>query len=356
MNCPACGFANSPTANFCIHCKAPLAPQVADLAQKILARKKPADASPETLETGPPGNGSLPPWQEAVDAALDRKAKGPVHPREEHGLLGNFRDREFVRAGQEAPTLAETAPATPVSLEHQSLVERTLDKIKRAQPAQAETETVKLNLAEIKPEEKPMPALPLSLGNARKPRKNSSTEAARVERIEINLNQPLLPFDGAPPTAGPAADQVPAGLQAAPLLRRFSAGFIDLAFIAGCFLLFLLMVLFLPEFTLLSKSSLAGLVLVALFIAAGYICLFTFFAGKTLGMEHERLRVVNFSGRFPSLKEIGLRSFGYLISGGCFGLGFIWALFDAEKLAWHDRISRTLIVSIPSKPGDFSNR
>ena len=48
-------------------------------------------------------------------------------------------------------------------------------------------------------------------------------------------------------------------------------------------------------------------------------------------------------------QEARLRTFGYLVSLGCFGLGFLWALFDPEQLTWHDKISRTLVVR---KPGN----
>jgi len=29
------------------------------------------------------------------------------------------------------------------------------------------------------------------------------------------------------------------------------------------------------------------------------------------------------------------------------GLGFLWILFDPEKRAWHDRLSRTRVVVLP---------
>jgi uncharacterized RDD family membrane protein YckC len=61
-------------------------------------------------------------------------------------------------------------------------------------------------------------------------------------------------------------------------------------------------------------------------------------------MDHEQLEVVSYQGNAISFREARLRSFGYLVSLGCFGLGFLWALFDPEQLTWHDKISRTLVV------------
>ena len=35
---------------------------------------------------------------------------------------------------------------------------------------------------------------------------------------------------------------------------------------------------------------------------------------------------------------------GYWISGLIFGLGFIWAAFDQDKEAWHDKLFDTWVV------------
>jgi uncharacterized RDD family membrane protein YckC len=81
-----------------------------------------------------------------------------------------------------------------------------------------------------------------------------------------------------------------------------------------------------------------------LLVFAGYIFLFTAIGHTTLGLEHESLRVVDFQGNSISARAVGLRSFGYIASLGCFGLGFLWAVFDPDRLTWHDKISRTLII------------
>lgn len=35
---------------------------------------------------------------------------------------------------------------------------------------------------------------------------------------------------------------------------------------------------------------------------------------------------------------------GYIISGFVFSLGFIWAAFDGQKEAWHDKLFDTWVV------------
>jgi uncharacterized RDD family membrane protein YckC len=33
----------------------------------------------------------------------------------------------------------------------------------------------------------------------------------------------------------------------------------------------------------------------------------------------------------------------------CLGLGFLWVLYDRDKLAWHDRLSGTRLVRLPKE-------
>jgi len=143
-------------------------------------------------------------------------------------------------------------------------------------------------------------------------------------------------------------DQVQKGLSAAALAPRARAGLIDALFILGSFLIFVLIVFFVPEFALFTRSSMLGMGSVLLLIFLSYIGTFTTLGARTLGMDHEHLEVVSYQGNPITLQEARLRSFGYLVSLGCFGLGFLWALFDPEQLTWHDKISRTLVVRKPS--------
>ena len=77
---------------------------------------------------------------------------------------------------------------------------------------------------------------------------------------------------------------------------------------------------------------------------AQYFALFTIFGGSTPGMMARGLRVVSFDGSVPSSRQMTWRSFGYLISAGTCFLGFLWALWDEDRLCWQDRISQTYIT------------
>ena len=67
--------------------------------------------------------------------------------------------------------------------------------------------------------------------------------------------------------------------------------------------------------------------------------------GQSIGMKLMHIKVVKTDGQVPSFLSAGLRgTIGYWISGFIFGLGYIWAAFDQEKQAWHDKIFGTYVV------------
>lgn len=72
-------------------------------------------------------------------------------------------------------------------------------------------------------------------------------------------------------------------------------------------------------------------------------------SGQTLGMQAWRLRIDTLEGARISWRQVLLRIVGASISAACLGLGYWWILFDPEKCAWHDRISRSRVVVLPAK-------
>lgn len=71
--------------------------------------------------------------------------------------------------------------------------------------------------------------------------------------------------------------------------------------------------------------------------------------GQTLGMKtwHVYLRTCN--GKPISWGHAALRFVAALGSWLPFGLGFLWSLVDKEKLAWHDRLSDTVLITVEPK-------
>jgi uncharacterized RDD family membrane protein YckC len=109
-------------------------------------------------------------------------------------------------------------------------------------------------------------------------------------------------------------------------------------------------------FTLLHRDAVVGGWLgfaefLALWLATGlYAVLSWRRGGATLGMRPWRLRVVAAAGgsaAYPALwKRYVVGTLSLLFAGA----GFWWALFDRERLAWHDRASGTRMVRDPQHP------
>lgn len=89
------------------------------------------------------------------------------------------------------------------------------------------------------------------------------------------------------------------------------------------------------------------------FVLAGVI--YVFFvgfwtrAGRTLGMQSWGLQLQTQDERVPSIAIASLRFFAALLSWAPCGLGFLWQLWDKDKLTWHDRISGTRLVYYPKE-------
>jgi len=70
-------------------------------------------------------------------------------------------------------------------------------------------------------------------------------------------------------------------------------------------------------------------------------------SGRTLGMQSWGLQLQTADDRIPGFGAASIRFFAALLSWVPAGLGFLWQLWDKDKLAWHDRISGTRLVYYP---------
>jgi uncharacterized RDD family membrane protein YckC len=129
------------------------------------------------------------------------------------------------------------------------------------------------------------------------------------------------------------------------LARRLAAMLYD------WLLLFALMLVVTSLITLpLGMPTGIGLVLFQAFtfivIPSGFFIGFWMRGGQTLGMRSWRIKLVTDSGLPLSLSSAFVRLLAALLSLLPCGLGFIWILFDADGLAWHDRLSKTRMVML----------
>jgi uncharacterized RDD family membrane protein YckC len=86
-----------------------------------------------------------------------------------------------------------------------------------------------------------------------------------------------------------------------------------------------------------------------LLLGGGYFVLFTAAGGQTIGKMATGIKVVSMQGESPwgarvPLADSILRAVGYLVSVLPAGLGFLPALFGAERRAVHDRLAETRVV------------
>jgi uncharacterized RDD family membrane protein YckC len=142
------------------------------------------------------------------------------------------------------------------------------------------------------------------------------------------------------------------GMRVAGLWRRLAALVYDALLLIA--LMMVATAMFLP-FTGGEPVSTAGplliavhrLVLVALWI--GFYGVFWTQRGQTLGMAAWRMQLIRDSGEPLRWADALKRLFAGLLSIVPAGLGFIWMLFDRDRLTWHDRLSHTRPVIRPKQ-------
>ncbi|MBX3146262.1 MAG: RDD family protein [Gemmatimonadales bacterium] len=74
--------------------------------------------------------------------------------------------------------------------------------------------------------------------------------------------------------------------------------------------------------------------------------------GLSPGKQLLGLQVVNQqSGAIPGLATMFVREIvGRFLSGLVFGVGYLWALFDKNAQAWHDKLAGTVVVAVSKSP------
>lgn len=117
----------------------------------------------------------------------------------------------------------------------------------------------------------------------------------------------------------------------ASVIVRFAASFIDI------------LILIIP-LMIASMIPFIG----TLVVQWGYFITLTYkWEGQTVGKRLFGIKVGDASGKTPELMSIVLReTIGKFISGLVLGLGYLWAIFDKDKQAWHDKIGKTYVYQV----------
>lgn len=91
---------------------------------------------------------------------------------------------------------------------------------------------------------------------------------------------------------------------------------------------------------------------VLLVIAWAFFVKFWRYPGQTLGMQVWKFRLVQDNGQRVTTRQATARYLLALVSWGCLGLGFWWALFDRHGATWHDKLTQTRLEFIDHKKRD----
>jgi uncharacterized RDD family membrane protein YckC len=86
-----------------------------------------------------------------------------------------------------------------------------------------------------------------------------------------------------------------------------------------------------------------------LLVKLSYFSAFTAVGGQTIGKMAARIRVVTTEedASVDGARAVK-RALAGAVSAGLLGLGYLPALMGSERLALHDRVTRTRVIALPS--------
>ncbi len=117
------------------------------------------------------------------------------------------------------------------------------------------------------------------------------------------------------------------------------------AFMLDGIILAILMMLIVAIVSGLRLSSMPALNFFSMAVPVAYYWYFwTQRDGQTPGKFALGIRVVKAQGGAISNTDAVIRAIGYHVSAILCGLGYIWAIFDKNNQAWHDKLAKTYVV------------
>src|SRR5512138_213079 len=136
-------------------------------------------------------------------------------------------------------------------------------------------------------------------------------------------------------------------LEPASLFKRLAAFCYDLLLLVGLVASFTLLAVLVHGGAIAPGSVWLQLALLAIVIV--FFCGFWVHGGQTLGMRAWRIRVVHEGGGPLSWPRALTRFAAGVLSLLPFGLGLWWAIFDAQRRGWHDRLTGTRVIRVQSR-------
>jgi len=131
-------------------------------------------------------------------------------------------------------------------------------------------------------------------------------------------------------------------MMVAPMSDRLLAGVVDGALVTLAFLAAAVVVIASTEHPPTGRMALIAAGFGLLLFGLLYQWLFLSYAEEgTPGMRYARIALCTFDDDNPSREQMRMRIPALVMAAVPAGLGLLWALFDGERLGWHDRWTRT---------------
>lgn len=130
-------------------------------------------------------------------------------------------------------------------------------------------------------------------------------------------------------------------LATATLEDRLMSGLVDMALVMLSFLCFVAVFVACTPHLPTGKFALVGAAITLMLFHLLYQYLFFTFAEGTPGMRYAHIALCTFDDENPTRKQMRKRIPTSMLSLAAVGLGFLWSLFDEDRLGWHDRLTRT---------------
>jgi uncharacterized RDD family membrane protein YckC len=96
---------------------------------------------------------------------------------------------------------------------------------------------------------------------------------------------------------------------------------------------------------LFTKPAIMSYLISAVLITLLYRVLYCIANKDTFGVQWAGIKILDFDGRVPTRQQRFRRLASSLVSIVPAGLGLMWALFDEERLTWHDQMSETFATA-----------
>ena len=356
INCPCCGYPNDDYEHRCERCayKFETGPRsgAAGSAESgasqlefepgapappppIVAATVPAEVStapPERGPTGAPPDSA--PWRQELSVRVERFRRR----RQAQATLPLAFDQSQVLTFEPASAAARSARGIPACATRKVIPFEEIRKVRKAAVPGPRSQVPG-------PPPDVRPTLDLGPGTLDPARRTLNPTRPPGSIVSASpATQASLAFPEPPPSPPPALIEQTVNFPVAPLAARVMSAVFDAALVAvGCAIFVGIYTALGGRFALQRAGILALGASMGL-LAGVYLFLFLFYAAATPGMRWLGLRLVDFEGRPARPGQRLLRVLAIVPSSAALGFGFLWAAFDEEALAWHDRISRTCLT------------